>query len=275
MAALKSNPAPRDAKPEDADATPLARVMREYEELVAAFETGLLCSLECTETDDRDTHTHNNPNTPELKRPRGDILRQNACRLALAELGTRYTRKQIRRSLHAAEGLGKRVEDRLHIALDAGHATDNGGLESLRNGYFRLYSTQLFDMLGQPTDLRFGTLRFHTNTALDTDWTSLELALNSSFFVADSTESLPYHAFHLPPSPSLQNRGIRSRKPEENGLFPAYDSWLLFTFLGHGCLKVEVPIEMCADIYGGPLRGRENEEVLFWAVFVQDDSIDQ
>jgi hypothetical protein len=270
MAALKPNPAPRGAKSEDVRATPLARVMREYEELVVAFETGLLRSLEYAETDNKDKD-----NTPELKRRRRDTLRQNACRLALAELGTRYTRKQIRRSLDAAEALGKLVEDRLHAALDAGEAAQMAGLEGLRNGYFRLYSTELFDTLGQPTDLRFGTLRFHTNNAMHSDWTSLELALNSSFFVADSTETLPYHSFHVPQAPSLQNRGILSRKADDNGAFPAYDSWLLFTFLGDGYLKVEIPIEMCADVYGGSLRGRENEEVLFWGIFVEDDSIDQ
>jgi hypothetical protein len=28
---------------------------------------------------------------------------------------------------------------------------------------------------------------------------------------------------------------------------------------------------MCADVYGGSLRGRENQEVLFWGFFVDDD----
>ena len=75
----------------------------------------------------------------------------------------------------------------------------------------------------------------------------------------------------MPTAPSLQNRGIRSRNPDDDGAFPEFDSWLLFTFLGNGCLKLEVPIEMCAQIYGGPLRGRENEEVTFWGFFVDDD----
>jgi hypothetical protein len=155
-------------------------------------------------------------------------------------------------------------------------------LSSLHNGYFRLYSTELFDLMGQPTQLRFGTLRFHKhrpNQALDTDphlpsqspWVTVELALNSSYYVADSIETLPYHTFRLPTAPSLQNRGILSRKPEDNGAFPPFDSWLLFTFLGNGCIKLEVPVEMCADVYGGRLLGRENEEVLFWGFFVDDD----
>jgi hypothetical protein len=78
----------------------------------------------------------------------------------------------------------------------------------------------------------------------------------------------------MPETPSLTNRGILSRKPEDGGAFPEYDSWLLFTFLGNGCLKVEIPIEMCADVYGGNLRGRENEEVVFWGIFVEDEAVD-
>ncbi|KAJ8105698.1 hypothetical protein OPT61_g10021 [Boeremia exigua] len=76
----------------------------------------------------------------------------------------------------------------------------------------------------------------------------------------------------MPTAPSLQNRGILSRKPDDGGAFPDFDSWLLFTFLGSGCLKLEVPIEMCANVYGGRLRGRENEEVTFWGFFVDDDT---
>ncbi|KAF2794626.1 hypothetical protein K505DRAFT_241781 [Melanomma pulvis-pyrius CBS 109.77] len=262
MAARKSDPARKSAKSGDTTASPLARVMREYDELVLAFETGLLRSLDDAQR--------------ELRRRRRDDLRHHACRLALAELSTQYTRKQILCSLRAAETLGKSVEERLHSALDASvpPATDLGALDSLHNGYFRLYSTALFDLLGRPTNLRFGTLRFLPTSPPHSDWTSLELALSSSFFVANALETLPYHIFHVPPSPSLQNRGILSRKPEDNGAFPPYDSWLLFTFLGHGCLKVEIPIEMCADVYGGPLRGRENVEVLFWGIFVPDDAVD-
>jgi hypothetical protein len=177
---------------------------------------------------------------------------------------------------------GKRVEDQLQSLSLSGHATDDqSDLGSLHNGYFRLYSTELFDLLGQPTELRFGTLRFHKDTLSVHETPSqlpppsphvtVELALNDSFFVADSDETLPYHTFRLPTTPSLQNRGIRSRKFDQEGTFPEYDSWLLFTFLGNGCIKLEVPIEMCADVYGGRLRGRENEEVLFWGFFVDDD----
>ncbi|KAL1591435.1 hypothetical protein SLS60_011934 [Paraconiothyrium brasiliense] len=269
MAALKSDPDRQHAKT-DADASaaaassPLARVMREFEDLVLRFETGLLRSLE-----------------PEL-RGRRDHVRREACRLAVAELGTRYTKLQIRRSLSAAEAQGRRVEQLLHAALDAGSLDDDGAddLRGIHHGYFRLYSTELFDMLGQPVDLRLGTVRFHhchadpLHTAREPDQgpVSLELALGSSFFVADALETLPFHAFKVPQRPSLQNRGILSRKPDDHGAFPDYDSWLLFTFLGNGCLKLEVPIEMCADVYGGPLRGRENEEVHFWGVFVDDDA---
>lgn len=266
MAALKSDPNHRSAKPEDANASPLARVMREFEDLVLGFETGLLRSLD--HVDDHPEHT--------------DDIRHEACRLAIAELSAKYMRKQIRRSLHTAESQARRVEEQLHAAADHLHHDD---LPNIHNGYFRLYSTELFDMLGQPTDLRFGTLRFHAHS-LDphstyradqtyahehAPWVSVELALGSSFFVADSLETLPYHSFKLPHSPSVQNRGILSRKPEDNGAFPDFDSWLLFTFLGNGFLKLEIPVEMCADVYGGSLRGRENEEVHFWGVFVDDD----
>ncbi|KAF2015801.1 hypothetical protein BU24DRAFT_422113 [Aaosphaeria arxii CBS 175.79] len=134
-------------------------------------------------------------------------------------------------------------------------------------------------MLGQPTDLRFGTLRFYSASVPsideleEIDCTAVEMALNSSFFIADSTETLPYHSFQMPAVPSLRNRGILSRKPADGGSFPDYDSWLLFTFFGNGCLKLEIPIEMCADVYGGALRGRENQEVTFWGVFVEDEFV--
>jgi hypothetical protein len=258
--------------------------MREFEELVKSFETGLLRSLE-DHGQAPDMHVKNAPR---------DHVRREACRLAIDDLSNKYTRKYIRRSLNQAESAGKRVEDQLHsLSLDAqvdmatadlgDHDQDHDhDLSSLHNGYFRLYSTELFDLMGQPTQLRFGTLRFHKhrpNQALDTDphlpsqspWVTVELALNSSYYVADSIETLPYHTFRLPTAPSLQNRGILSRKPEDNGAFPPFDSWLLFTFLGNGCIKLEVPVEMCADVYGGRLLGRENEEVLFWGFFVDDD----
>ncbi|PZD36565.1 hypothetical protein A1F97_00089 [Pyrenophora tritici-repentis] len=237
MAALKSDALGRAAKASPPDpSSPLARMMREFEELVKTFEEGLLRSLEDGEhKDHRPEHVH-----------------REACRLAISDLSSKYTPKYI----HGDEHLG-----------------------SLHNGYFRLYSSELFDLLGEPTDLRFGTLRFHKNSppsplpetsSPQSPWVTVELALNDSFFVADSMETLPYHTFRLPTTPSLRNCGILSRKPEDPG-FPEFDSWLLFTFLGNGCIKLEVPIEMCADIYGGNLCGRENEEVLFWGIFVDDD----
>ncbi|KAF2031727.1 hypothetical protein EK21DRAFT_62532 [Setomelanomma holmii] len=274
MAALKRDAAARTAKSSDADSdsSPLARVMRDFEELVKTFETGLLRSLDAAGS-----------GSDALDSACREDIRREACRLAISDLSARYTRKHIRRSLHAAESAGKRVEEQLHsLTLSGAIEEEEEDLGSLHNGYFRLYSTELFDLLGQPTDLRFGSLRFHRNSNshshLDllpnaqSPWVNVELALNNSFFVADSMETLPYHTFRLPTAPSLRNRGILSRKPEDNGAFPPYDSWLLFTFLGNGCIKLEVPVEMCADIYGGPLRGRENDEILFWGFFVDDDT---
>lgn len=264
MAALKTDSDCQHAK------DPLQRVMREFEDLVLRFETGLLRSLEDADPDaDKDAGD---------KTWRRDDVRQHACRLAIAELGDKYTKRQIRRSLAAAETQGRRVEQQLHAALDAGTPAFDDDLRGIHHGYFRLYSAELFDMLGQPTDLRLGTVRFHhlhtTPSAQHPEPgpVSVELALGSSFFVADSLETQPYHSFKVPQTPSLQNRGILSRKPEDDGAFPDYDSWLLFTFLGNGCLKLEIPVEMCADVYGGPLRGRENEEVHFWGIFVDDDA---
>jgi hypothetical protein len=273
MAALKQEAVPRDAKSPAAGAaapavqpSPLARVMREFEELVRSFETGLLRSLE-----------------DGVDGPRCEDVRREACRLAISDLSRSYTPKYIRRSLDAAESEGKRVEELLHaLTLNGTAAADDEGedLGSMHNGYFRLYSTELFDLLGQPSELRFGSLRFHKQHAADPHavlddpqslWVHVELALNNAFFVADSIETLPYHTFRLPTTPSLQNRGILSRRAEDNGEFPGYDSWLLFTFLGNGCIKLEVPIEMCADVYGDRLRGRENEEVVFWGFFVDDE----
>ncbi|KAF2845052.1 hypothetical protein T440DRAFT_408874 [Plenodomus tracheiphilus IPT5] len=278
MAALKSDPAPRDAKDPAPDSSPLARVMREFEELVRNFEAGLLHSLADHGDDASSPHTQ-------------VTVRSQACRLAITDLSNRYTPKYIRRSLNAAESAGKRLEEQLsNLSLDGSLHDEDDDLAGLHNGYFRLYSTELFDLLGQPAELRFGTLRFHrhraTTTTLDSadpsphqhdpiqsPWINVELALNNSFYVADSMETLPYHTFRLPSAPSLQNRGILSRKPEDDGAFPAYDSWLLFTFLGNGCIKLEVPVEMCADVYGGALTGRENHEVLFWGFFVDDDDV--
>lgn len=285
MALLKSDRPSRDAKSSTPHSSPLARVMREFEELVESFEAGLLRSL----ADDQDGTA---ANTLHLKDASSDRVRREACRLAISDLSNKYTPTYIRRSLNAAELEGKRVEDQLQTLSSNGtidadtdadaDADDGSRLGSLYNGYFRLYSTELFDLLGQPAYLRFGTLRFHNNSAVQhTDAASqdqsqpsrvsVELALNDSFFVADSEETLPYHTFRLPTGPSLQNRGILSRKPEDNGALPQYDSWLLFTFLGNGCIKLEVPIEMCADIYRGRLQGCENEEVLFWGFFVDDE----
>jgi hypothetical protein len=263
MAVMKSDLTQRDA---DGDLSPLAQMRLEFEQLVLGFEAGLLGSLEDTPKPKSDAH---------LRKPwRREDVRHEACRLAIAELSNLYTRKHIRRSLNAAESHGRREEEQLHAAPDEELVDDHTELRSIHNGYFRLYSTQLFDMLGQPTDLRLGTLRFHQHLAIDPEQTAVtvELALGSDFFVADSLETLPFHAFKMPQAPSLQNRGILSRKPQDNGAFPDYDSWLLFTFLGNGCLKLEIPIEMCADVYGGPLTGRENEEIHFWGVFVEDDA---
>lgn len=269
MALLKRDAAARDAKAREASAaepSPLARVMREFEQLVRDFERGLQRSL-----DDPRTAAHH-----ALEAWDRDDVRREACRLAISDLSDRYTRKHIRRSLHAAEAEGKRIEDQLH-RLSPTTAPDADGELGIHHGYFRLYSTELFDLLCQPTELRFGTLRFHTHDTApqpqppNSPGVALELALNNSFFVANSDETLPYHTFRMPTAPSLQNRGICSRNPDDDGAFPEFDSWLLFTFLGNGCLKLEVPIEMCAHIYGGPLRGRENEEVTFWGFFVDDD----
>lgn len=281
MAVLKNNPSLRDAKPNNAtataDANPLAGVMEEFEELVNRYELGLYRSLE-----DAHEHIHMDAATAvEQTRRRREEARQQACRLAITELSDTYARKSIRRSLSAAESQGKSAEEELRTDAHR-HSHPDTHLDNLHNGYFLLYSTELFDMLHQPTDMRFGTLRFHSSTSNSPDQlhlgaeprsTTLEMALDSSFFVADSAETLPYHTFRMPEAPSLRNRGIRCRKPEEHGAFPAFDSWLLFTFLGNGCLKIEVPIELCADVYKGPLHGRENEDVVFWGVFVEDEAV--
>ncbi|CAI6341898.1 unnamed protein product [Periconia digitata] len=268
MVALKIDSNRRSVREDHANGSTLARMVREFEDLVTGFEATLL----------RNAQDDAKPS------PR-EHVRHEACRLAIAELSNIYTRKQIRRSLSAVELQGRHEEEQLHAApdqtdpaiandQDADDLDHQDNLRTIHNGYFRLYSTELFDMLDQPTDLRFGTLRFHHHDFHHPNpgGVSVELALGSSFFVADSLETLPFHSFKMPLSPSLQNRGILSRKPEDNGAFPPYDSWLLFTFLGNGCLKLEVPIEMCADVYGGPLQGRENEEVHFWGMFIEDDA---
>jgi hypothetical protein len=262
MAVLKTGPSPLGPKPESPIHNALAFVMRDFEALMCAHETVLLRSL-AAEADGQS------------RRRRREHIRREAGRLALSDLGTVYTRKQIARSLHAVESLGKSAEERLRAATHHVDLETEPSLAMIRNGHFRLYSTDLFEALGRPIDIRFGTLRFHTYPAhpLDAEGspatlTAVELALNTSFFVARSDET--HHSFSIPEIPSLTNRGILSRKPDDEGAFPDYDSWLLFTFLGNGCLKVEIPIEMCADVYGGDLRGRENEEVVFWAMFVED-----
>ncbi|PVH95477.1 hypothetical protein DM02DRAFT_645308 [Periconia macrospinosa] len=266
MACLHPSSNRRSARQDHANGSTLARLVREFEDLVAGYEANLLRSLE----------DGSKPHGDDAKPCRREDVRHEACRLAIAELSNIYDKRtQIRVSLSEAELQGKHEEEQLHAASDHSPTSDENDRQDLRtihNGYFRLYSTELFDMLDQPTDLRFGTLRFHQHDPEDPDQSgvSVELALGSSFFVADSLETLPFHAFKMPHSPSLQNRGILSRKPEDNGAFPNYDSWLLFTFLGNGCLKLEVPIEMCADVYGGPLQGRENEEVHFWGMFHED-----
>lgn len=265
MALSKRDTAGPDAKPRAAD-SPLVRVMREFEQLVLDLERGLQRSLE-------DPHTTAQPRTSAWCR---QAIRREACRIAISDLSDSYTRKHISRSLSAAEFEGKRVEEQLHNLSLADGLVAHDNL-AIYNGYFRLYSTELFDMLGQPTHLRLGTLRFHRHDAAPAQHeappagVSVELALNNSFFVADSEETLPYHTFRMPTTPSLQNRGILSRNPDDDGAFPDFDSWLLFTFLGNGCLKLEVPIEMCAHVYGGRLQGRENEEVTFWGFFVNDN----
>lgn len=267
--ASDSSPKPRDADTNadtNADTSALARVMCEFEQLVLDLERGLQRSLE----DPRTTAQHGT---------RGwcrQDLRREACRMAVSDLSDRYARKHISRSLDAAESEGKRVEELLH-SLSLTDGVDVHDELAIHNGYFRLYSTELFDMLGQPTNLRFGTLRFHRHDSAPahhqarSNRVTVELALNESFFIADSDETLPYHTFRMPTAPSLQNRGLLSRRPDDHGAFPDFDSWLLFTFLGNGCLKLEVPIEMCANVYGSRLQGRENEEVTFWGFFVDDD----
>lgn len=316
MAALKRIPVPHTPKSTAATglhASALTRVMSEFKDLVKSFETGLRRSLDDCRSLSVEGHDLIHP---ARQCHRGsDCVRLEACRLAISDLSAKYMRKYIRTSLDAAECEGKRLEEQLQnlsfttcssttssnpnsfedIAQSRNHREDwdededtghdrtsnnnrEGQLGGLHHGHFRLYSTELFDLLGQPTELRLGTLRFHkhslpTMSSAESSRVTVELALNNSFFIADSIETLPYHSFRLPSTPSLQNRGILSRKPEDEGAFPAFDSWLLFTFLGNGCIKVEVPVEMCADVYGDKLRGRENEEVLFWGLFVDDDDV--
>ena len=153
MAMLKRDTAAHGAKPRDTDTSPLARVMREFKQLVLAFESGLQRSLEL---DDPRTAPHTWCS---------DDIRREACRMAISDLSDKYTRKHIRRSLNAAESEGKRIEEQLHSQSPAS-GTDVDDELGLHNGYFRLYSTELFDLLGQPTDLRFGTLRFHQHDTM-------------------------------------------------------------------------------------------------------------
>lgn len=242
----------------------LPYVMQAFNELVVLYERDLQHSLGET------NHAR--------RQEKGESsIRQDARRLALHDLAMSYSRRTIWRSLSAVESLGKSAEERLHTAITEESPSIP---EKITSGYFRLYSLELFDLLGQPTDLKFGTLRFHEYGRLSPHANGnafmsvyVELAINSSFFVGDSKEMLPYHSFNLPESPSLTNRGILTRKPEDAGSLPGYDSWVLFTFLAGNCLKVEIPVEMCADAYpgyGAALRGRENEEIVFWGLLVED-----
>ncbi|ORY00980.1 hypothetical protein BCR34DRAFT_494243 [Clohesyomyces aquaticus] len=277
MTAIKSNVPRPGAKPDDPHqptrSSRLARVMRRFDELVADIELSLLWSLE--EGPQSRVAQH------EMAKRRQDI-RRLACRLAMSELNAAFTRKQIRSSLADFEAHGRWAQHQLvrqSVLPNLGEVDPSPALGALCNGHFRLCSTDLFDLLGQPLHLRFGTLRFHIaprtsrhdDSPEDADFVNVELALNDSFYVADSSETREYHRFTLPATPSLRNHGILSRRWDDGGAFPSFDSWLLFTFLGHGCLKLELPIEMCADIYGSTLTGRENEDVLFWGVFVEDE----
>lgn len=242
----------------------LRDVVRDFQELVQRYETGLLRSLEPSASAGQQSEPHS----------QRDRVRRDAFRLASSDLSASYSRKQIHDALAAAETQGKTAEERLHAGAPE-TLDEDPTLANIRNGHFRLYSTQLFELLGQPTDLRFGSLRFHTEDrggvphedGAPPPSTTVEIALNSSFFVGESDSTQAYHSFSIPTAPSPTNRGILCRKPDA---YPEYDSWVLFTFLGSGCLKVEVPIEMCADVYGGDLRGRDNEEVVFWGLFVED-----
>ncbi|KAH9860828.1 hypothetical protein J1614_012161 [Plenodomus biglobosus] len=321
MAALNSDPAP----PRNAN---LAQVMREFKELVRSFEAGLLRSL--ADHGHASPHTHGADHvrrqacrlaiTDLSNRYTPKYIRRSLN--AAESAGKRLEEQLTSLSLHGSpphndnnnhdhgdddddDQDGDNDSNSNNSNIDNSNSNNNNNnnnedddddddtsanLAGLHNGHFRLYSTELFDLLGQPAELRFGTLRFHKHHAYipntthatsphqypvaHSPWINVELALNNSFYIADSIETLPYHTFRLPSAPSLQNRGILSRKPQDHGAFPAYDSWLLFTFLGSGCIKLEVPIEMCADVYGGPLTGRENHEVLFWGFFVDDQDDD-
>ncbi|KAF2280988.1 uncharacterized protein EI97DRAFT_17295 [Westerdykella ornata] len=246
----------------------LSDIVQIFNELVARYERDLLLSLRET------NHTQCQENEE-------DNIEAKARRLAMCDLSISYARRNIWRSLSAVESLGKSAEERLRNPIP--NQTRRESLsEKITSGYFRLYSPQLFDLLGQPTDLKFGTLRFHKDDRLLSDanedvFTSayVELAINSSFFVGDSNEMLPYHSFSIPDCPSLTNRGILTRRPEDGGSFPGYDSWVLFTFLAEDCLKVEIPVEMCADAYPGyraALGDRENEEIVFWGLLMEDNT---
>lgn len=244
----------------------LVLLLREYRQLGLSYEWGLLGSLEA-DADSREE--------------RRKEIRREAFRLAATEVGTSYTRMRILKACRRVESLGRMVQKQLNVAVDAGTIETDYDRTTVTNGHFQLYSTQLFERLGQPTNIRFGTLRFQTGSSYEQDVglqaTSVELDLNSSSFVAKPNETHPlatsFGCFHIPESPSLINRGIRSRRPDavDGGAFPEYDSWLLFTFLGQGFLKVEIPIEMCADVYGGNLRDEENVDLVFWGIFIEED----
>lgn len=225
--------------------------------------------------------------TGKRKKTREEIRREAGRRAwsHMAHLYVSNQQQELARVLRAVEDSGRAAEESLRAAAHHVELEPEPSLEIIENGHFRLCSHELFEALGEPAALRFGTLRFSTyhTDALDADGhpmlhTAVDMALNNSFFVAHSHDSHqgvegPHTEFSVPKSPQTTNRAIRTKKVEDgssHATFPVYDSWLLITFLGNGRVKVEIPIELCADAYGGILRGRTDHDVVFWGEFVED-----
>jgi hypothetical protein len=142
-------------------------------------------------------------------------------------------------------------------------------LDNLDDQEVLLYSCRLFDILDRPVDMTYPTLRYMMwKDASGSPYRAIAtLKINEVSVIAESSDIIRNGRLSRHPvnSSSIYHGLLASIKDSEGCYkYPPFDSWLLFTFLGKGVIKVEISIELCQYLYKKENIGCENEDVVFW-----------
>lgn len=174
-------------------------------------------------------------------------------------------KQAMRQWLYNADCEGQKAREWLRESTERGEVTP---LDNLDDQDVQLYSCRLFEILDQPANVAFPMLRYvmWKDASGNCQRAVATLTMNGINVIACSSDTIRGRPDRLPANSSVINHGLLGSIKSSDGhyKYPPFDSWLLFTLLGKGVIKVEISIELCRYLYKKENIGLDDEDVVFW-----------